>query len=391
MAYFGITATEGGLRAAARGEEVEAGLARAARAPAGPDAPIVVLIHGYKFHPDQPTPIRTARSSRCSRRRRLADPELAGGARLRRRRRRERALRRLRLAGERAAPREPPRHRAERLRPGLRARRRLRRPARRAGGALAAAGAGPAGRRARPFARRAGGARRAAAPRRRRRGGWSCSAPPSSAREARGFLAPAARRARPQVYNVTSRANDLYDLMFERFAPRRGRGDRAIGARARRAARRLARPAARPRRGHRLDQRPGHPADRRPMPGSATGASTPARARSRSTRRSCGGGPGWDIAGLRAAACFGAQEPRWSRLLPRRRRRCRGWPRARSRRKSDRRLNAAPAAPCCQPKDHNLEWTDDRTDRALLLADPERLQDHHRAARDGACPTTSTS
>ena len=28
--------------------------------------------------------------------------------------------------------------------------------------------------------------------------------------------------------------------------------------------------------------------------------------------------PGWDVAGLRAAACFGAQEPRWSRLLPRR-------------------------------------------------------------------------
>ena len=28
--------------------------------------------------------------------------------------------------------------------------------------------------------------------------------------------------------------------------------------------------------------------------------------------------PGWDIASLRAAPCFAAQEPRWSRLLPRR-------------------------------------------------------------------------
>jgi len=33
----------------------------------------------------------------------------------------------------------------------------------------------------------------------------------------------------PQIYNITSRANDFYDLMFEAFAPRRRWSDRAVG------------------------------------------------------------------------------------------------------------------------------------------------------------------
>ena len=35
--------------------------------------------------------------------------------------------------------------------------------------------------------------------------------------------------APPQIYNVTARANDLYDFAFETFAPRRGRSERAVG------------------------------------------------------------------------------------------------------------------------------------------------------------------
>ena len=37
------------------------------------------------------------------------------------------------------------------------------------------------------------------------------------------------RAGPPQIYNVTARANDLYDLAFETFAPRRARGERALG------------------------------------------------------------------------------------------------------------------------------------------------------------------
>ena len=102
-----------------------------------------------------------------------------------------------------------------------------------------------------------------------------------------------------------------------RFAPRRGWGERAIGLGLPGAAAVLARPAARPRRRDRLDQRPGHPAD---APDARLchwsfytrdGALAVYQAILR--RR-----PGWDIASLRATPCFAAQEPRWSRLLPRR-------------------------------------------------------------------------
>ena len=146
MAYFGVTATEVGLQAAAPGEDLEAGLRRRlARCP--PTAPIVVLIHGFKFHPDlarrRPAPL--ALRARAARRR-PRGAELAGGSRLPRRRRRDRPLHRLRLAGQRADAGEPRHHRAQRLRPRLRPRRRLWRAAGRARGAAAAAGAGPAGR-----------------------------------------------------------------------------------------------------------------------------------------------------------------------------------------------------------------------------------------------------
>ena len=107
MAYFGITATDGGLRAAARGDESPPGCGAGWPAAADRARRSSCWSTATSSIPTGPTPTRTARSSRCSPRRRLADPQLAGGARLRRRCRRERPLRRLRLAGERAAPREP--------------------------------------------------------------------------------------------------------------------------------------------------------------------------------------------------------------------------------------------------------------------------------------------
>ena len=48
-------------------------------------------------------------------------------------------------------------------------------------------------------------------------------------RAAHAFLRASPAPRPPQVYNVTARANDLYDLMLETFAPRQGWGDRAIG------------------------------------------------------------------------------------------------------------------------------------------------------------------
>ena len=52
MAYFGVTATSTGLRAAAGGDLAGGLRRRLATVPAG--APIVVLIHGWKFHPALP-------------------------------------------------------------------------------------------------------------------------------------------------------------------------------------------------------------------------------------------------------------------------------------------------------------------------------------------------
>jgi hypothetical protein len=122
----------------------------------------------------------------------------------------------------------------------------------------------------------------------------------------------------PQIYNVTARANDLYDAMFESFAPRRSWGERAVGL------------GLRAKRPHWLDLQ----LDRADVTAwiNAQGVPlTPSRARLCHWSFYTRGGafavyqailrrrPGWDIASLRTAPCFAAQEPRWSRLLPRRR------------------------------------------------------------------------
>lgn len=132
------------------------------------------------------------------------------------------------------------------------------------------------------------------------------------------FLAAARAQPLPSVYNVTTRANDLYDLMFERFAPRRGRGDRALGLGL----------------GARLPTWLDLQLDRSDVTDWANAQGvplTPGNARlchwSFYTRDGALGlyqailrrRPGWDIPSLRAAPCFAAQEPRWSRLWPGRR------------------------------------------------------------------------
>ena len=122
----------------------------------------------------------------------------------------------------------------------------------------------------------------------------------------------------PQIYNVTARSNDLCDWALETFAPRCGRGERAIGAGLN---------ADLPdwldlqldraevtdwinAQGIRLP-----PADARFCHWSFyTRDGALAVYQAILQRR-----PGWDIASLRATACLAPQEPRWSRLLPRRR------------------------------------------------------------------------
>jgi hypothetical protein len=54
MAYFGISATDEGLRAAVPGVDVEGGLGAALAGVRRADAPVVVLVHGYRWHPDAP-------------------------------------------------------------------------------------------------------------------------------------------------------------------------------------------------------------------------------------------------------------------------------------------------------------------------------------------------
>lgn len=134
---------------------------------------------------------------------------------------------------------------------------------------------------------------------------------------ARGFLA--ARRAAepPAIYNVTARTNDIYDLAFECFVPGRRPGERALGAGL----------AGLP---SWLDLQ----LDSFDVTEWANGQGI---ALSPETARCCHWGfytrqgalalyqailrrrPGWDLASLRRLPCFAGQEPRWSRLLPRRR------------------------------------------------------------------------
>lgn len=130
--------------------------------------------------------------------------------------------------------------------------------------------------------------------------------------EALGALrAPAA----PRIYNVTARCNDIYDAMFETFAPRRSWSDRAIG---------LGLGASLP---FWLDLQ----IDRADVTAWINERGIPltaAQARfchwSFYTRRGAfelyrailRRQPGWDVASLRHASCFAGQEPRWSRVRP---------------------------------------------------------------------------
>lgn len=130
------------------------------------------------------------------------------------------------------------------------------------------------------------------------------------------FLAAMRSPRPPHIFNVTARANDFYDAMFESFAPRRSWRDRAVG-------RGLG--AQSP---CWLDLQ----IDRADVAAWARQRGiplTPWDARlchwSFYTRRGAFDlyqailrrRPGWDFASLRAAPCFADQEPRWSRLRPR--------------------------------------------------------------------------
>jgi pimeloyl-ACP methyl ester carboxylesterase len=226
MAYFGITATGRGLRAAVPGRPIREGLAESL--PAG-KAPIVVLVHGYKFHPERPDadPHRSLFSLRPEgdRRRIRSWPEGLGFAE---------------DAGESglcvgfAWPASAP-HLESLWRTG------------RTGFALVYDRAGECGAElaelvallqelapGRPVdilahslgARVALGALRHLEEPPGRLVLLGAAEFDSRAREA---LAGVRTPAPPQIYNVTARANELFDLMFETFAPRRDWGERAIG------------------------------------------------------------------------------------------------------------------------------------------------------------------
>lgn len=316
MAYFGVTASEAGLRAAAPGDDLETGLRR--RLGQCPKAsPIVVLIHGFKFHPDNPDadPHRSLFALRPDRddwRTRswpeglgfrddqgetglcigfawpasapmlaslvntgrtgfahVYDRAAAYGAR----------LAELVALVQRLAPGRPVDLMAHSL------------------GARVALAALPHLDEAPGRAILLGAA--------------------EFDTRALEFLAASRAPLAPQIYNVTARANDLYDLAFETFAPRRGWGERAVG---------LGLRAQLP---YWLDLQ----LDRSEVTTWINALGIPLTA---SNARHChwsfytrGGAlavyeailrrqPGWDIASLRAAPGLAAQEPRWSRLVPRR-------------------------------------------------------------------------
>lgn len=115
----------------------------------------------------------------------------------------------------------------------------------------------------------------------------------------------------PQIYNITARANDFYDVMFETFAPRRRWSDRAVGLGPVRD----------------LPQWLDIQIDRQDVTAWINAQGVRLRP---SEVRFCHWSfytragafdlyqailrrrPGWDIASLRAAPCFVRQEPRWS-------------------------------------------------------------------------------
>ncbi|MFT3975000.1 MAG: alpha/beta hydrolase [Amaricoccus sp.] len=135
--------------------------------------------------------------------------------------------------------------------------------------------------------------------------------------EARRCLAGARARQTPQVYNVTTRANDVYDLAFECFAPRPAGAGRALGAGLAEAPPDW------------LDLQLDHPAVTAWINGQGIALSPPeARVCHWSFYTRPGAFavyaailrrlPGWDVAELRRVRCLAEQQPRWSRLLPRR-------------------------------------------------------------------------
>jgi hypothetical protein len=137
------------------------------------------------------------------------------------------------------------------------------------------------------------------------------------AARAEAFVVARAPDERPAIYNVTARTNDLYDLAFECFVPARRPGERASGA-------------GLPGLACWLDLQ----LDR---PEVAAWARVQGVPLSPETARCCHWNfytregafalyqailrrrPGWDIESLRRLPCLAGQEPRWSRLLPRRR------------------------------------------------------------------------
>jgi len=136
---------------------------------------------------------------------------------------------------------------------------------------------------------------------------------------AREALAAARGPRPPAIYNVTARANDAYDAAFETFAPRRGWGERALGLG-------LADPPPfwvdlqldRPEVAAWINARgiPLRPSATRLCHWSFYTRPGAFEVYQAILRRH----PGWDVASLRAAPCLAAQEPRWSRFAPRLRR-----------------------------------------------------------------------
>jgi hypothetical protein len=317
MAYFGITASDAGFRAAARAADLERDLRRHLRR-LPPKAPVVVMVHGYRFSPETPEtdphrslfafrPARTCRKVRSwPEGLGFADDDGATGLAI----------------GFGWLASEP--HLPSLLATGRTGFARVYDRAGRLGARLAElvallqrlAPGRPVDLLAHSLGARVA---LAALPHLTRAPGRVVllGAAEFDAR-ARESLAACPAPCPPQVYNVTARANDLYDIAFESFAPRRGWGERAVGFglgapsecwldlqldRAEATAFINARGIALTLPAARLCHwsfytRPGAFAVYQAI-----------------LRRS----PGWDIASLRAAPGLAIQEPRWSRLLPRRR------------------------------------------------------------------------
>ncbi len=127
------------------------------------------------------------------------------------------------------------------------------------------------------------------------------------------FIAAGPAGGETAVYNVTARSNDIYDALFERFAPGRRHGDRAVGQGL----------------GTRLPNWLDLQLDRQEVTDWIRGRGMTL---TRTEARHCHWAfytldgalelyqailrrrPGWDIASLRNVACFAGQEPRWTRL-----------------------------------------------------------------------------